>query len=272
MKKISTLRKFALSVAERIYFSQLIADFAFKICLQGEIDKVFLKIDLGLKSKNLPSIRALFLSDLHIGKCLSQKTVSKVKEEILQSDYDLIFLGGDYFFIEKSGERLKELLLILKSRYGIFSVLGNHDIGNLKELAKETLKECGVRLLINEGVFLNPPYDFIEVYGMDDVKYGEPKIEKKRGEKKILLCHSPEGLKYAEGCGIDFALFGHTHGGQIVFFKEKPILPFKDKFSRSFPNGQYEGNFPFFVSKGIGCVWLPFRFNCSSEIVIIDFL
>lgn len=275
----SIFRKIAYRVARIIYFNDYASKIAYSLKLQGKIKVSRISVDFGLREKGLKKISGLFLSDFHFGNITSEKILFKIEKIIAESKMDFILLGGDYIFLETTlFKKMKNFIKNITAPLGKFAVVGNHDRWLLKNNLKADFEECQTKLLINEESYFNPPYDFIKIFGIDDIRYGKPEMEVsplKKGENRIFLCHSPEGLSLAEKCRFDLALFGHTHGGQIAFNTRKPFLPFKDQYSKKFPKGFWEMkqsgyDFPFYVSSGIGCVWLPVRLNSPSEVLIID--
>lgn len=70
---------------------------------------------------------------------------------------------------------------------------------------------------------------------------------------------------------MNLTLAGHTHGGQVRIPLIGPIFTaskYGDKYAKGYieKNGQR-----MIVSTGIGASIIPIRFNCSPEIVIIEF-
>lgn len=276
-KRPSFLRKVAYRIARLVYFSKHFSYLSYNLGFQGKLVINNISVNFDIKKKGEKKLKILFLSDLHFGKIVNDKLIETLEDHLFAIDFDLLFLGGDYIFLEKKAfVNIKTLLKKIFCPLGKFAVLGNHDRWLLNNDLTSDFEECGVTLLVNKEVTLKHPYNFIKIFGIDDLRYGNPEIklsQKEEGEKRIFLCHSPEGLSLSKEKNFDFALFGHTHGGQIVFNQKKPFLPFKDKYSKKFPRGLFNDNefdFPFYVSSGIGFVWLPVRFNCPSEIVLIE--
>ena len=94
-------------------------------------------------------------------------------------------------------------------------------------------------------------------------------------EPVILLVHDPDALIHLEPSGRpDFMLSGHLHGGQMKFpFKiEFTVLRKTDKL----PNmGAVQGSYDIsgttvFISRGLGCGILPFRFLSLPEATVVE--
>ncbi len=276
MKNVPALRKLAIKIAKVMYFSDFISEISSKLGFQGKIVESHITVDFGLSKRGIKPLKALFLSDLHFGKLISKKVIQELVGTLKGKRYDILLLGGDFLFLDDCGaDQFNWFLQEISPPIQSYAVFGNHDTEDIRGKITSILNNNNVKVLINEEVVLKEPYDFIRVYGIDDMKYGNPKFNSLKTKKTIFLCHSPEGLSFTNKDDVHFAIFGHTHGGQIVFNKKKPFLPFKDKYSKEFPSGYFEKNrflFPFYVSRGVGFVWLPIRFLSPSEVVFIDFV
>ncbi|HIU75127.1 MAG TPA: metallophosphoesterase, partial [Candidatus Pelethocola excrementipullorum] len=112
------------------------------------------------------------LSDLHLGSINDYKAIKKVVERVNSISPDLICITGDTFTenIKDIFERkeMEELFRSLKSRYGTYACLGNHDSGSDFSEMLQFFKNAGIRLLCEEGVDL----DGILLYGRTDMTPG----------------------------------------------------------------------------------------------------
>jgi hypothetical protein len=85
----------------------------------------------------------------------------------------------------------------------------------------------------------------------------------------ILLAHDPRRLTEATALGVPLVLSGHTHGGQVVL----PVLG--AVAARKFPvvaGIGRRGRTTMFVSRGVGTVYVPIRFNCPPEVALLTLL
>lgn len=64
-------------------------------------------------------------------------------------------------------------------------------------------------------------------------------------------------------------LSGHTHGGQVVLpLLGQPVMP--SKFGQKYRVGLVrDGERQTFVSRGVGHLLAPTRFNCMPEVALI---
>ena len=86
-------------------------------------------------------------------------------------------------------------------------------------------------------------------------------------EMKLLLAHNPVIFRRVARRGIDLTLSGHTHGGQIkVRDPEKRILP-----QRRLKAGLHRrGDSQIYITRGIGTVVVPMRYQCPPEISLLE--
>lgn len=230
-----------------------------------------------IPNQELHGIKIAFPSDIHIrphqGKKLARivKLVNEQKPDIILSAGD--FVSGHTKRSTMPIEDIAKGLSKMKSKYGIYTVLGNHDgwYGNAR--ITKALEQNGISVLENENLKLNINGKTVYLAGVEDMMTGNPDIEKALNNTKaptILLSHTPDIFPLIEE-NVDLVLAGHTHGGQIRIPLIGPIFTasrYHDKYAKGLieENGQ-----KMIVSTGIGESILPIRFNCPPEIVIIEF-
>ncbi len=82
----------------------------------------------------------------------------------------------------------------------------------------------------------------------------------------VLLAHDPRRLDEAAALDVPLLLSGHTHGGQVVL----PLVG--SAVARKFPilsGTMRRENTTLFVSRGVGTVYVPFRWNCPPEVAVL---
>ena len=185
--------------------------------------------------------------------------VQRAVDMVNSKNPDLVLLGGDY--VEKSIDELPSIepLKDLKSKYGVYGVMGNHDylafgfarnVGGDAVLAQQIIKffetsnhtndrqNDGIKILRNEKVVID---DKVTLIGLDDLWANLRDESKAYGDKstgyKILLSHNQEELDIKKETA-DLYLFGHTHCGQMRL----PVLGSIPKifgFSGEYDKGYY---------------------------------
>ena len=161
----------------------------------------------------------------------------------------------------------------VKSKYGFYTSLGNHDYHRDNEKVAQILSQDGIVTLSNNNTFVQTDDKCLFVAGVEDLKTGKPDVEKALNGTSgvtILLTHSPDVFENVPD-SVNLTLAGHLHGGQVRL----PIIGAlfcPSKFGTKYASGYFEeGNKKMYVTTGIGTSKLPIRFLCTPEIVVIEF-
>ncbi len=248
---------------------------------------------------NLPpafkGFKIALLSDLHSSPIVSLEHLTHAARLAQNENPDLLVLTGDFIghtlrtsrnqihdFETKYLDNLVNALAILKPKYGTYAVLGNHDFWSGPEVTNALLKtfeeKLNVHWLRNQHSQLNIGDDFITLLGVDDLwqrSFSLKKAMKRIDPKsiKILLSHNPEvNYRIAPEHNIDLVLSGHTHGGQISFpFIGPPFHPGirNQKYLRGLVEDK---NRKTYITRGVGHLIVPIRFNCPPEVTLLTLL
>ena len=227
--------------------------------------------------KELTGIKIVFVSDFHI-KPHQQKRLEKIVETINEQQADIVLSAGDYVSghselltmpIDKIAKGLGEI----KSKYGFYTSLGNHDKYLGTERIRTALEEYKITVLNNENIKINTNGKDIYIAGIQ-YKHKKQSIinQTLQGTKTpiIMLTHSPDEF-YKIPSSVNLILAGHTHGGQVVLPFIGAILTgskYKDRFLYGLK--ELDGK-KIITTRGIGVSILPLRFNCPPEIMVIEF-
>lgn len=232
------------------------------------------RIDITIDAlpKRLEGFRIVHLSDLHHSPFTSLEHITNAISAANTLDADLAVLTGDYVSHDASYiDPVAEAVGSLNARFGIFACLGNHDHWTDAEMITRSLESAGVNVLVNEGLRLDADGSSFWLGGVDDHMVGKVDLPAAlRGsfpdEMKILLAHNPIIFRHAVRAGIDLTLSGHTHGGQVkVRDTEKRLLR-----RRRLSSGLHKRkNSQIYITRGIGTVVLPVRFQCPPEISLL---
>jgi predicted MPP superfamily phosphohydrolase len=173
----------------------------------------------------------------------------------------------------------------LQAKYGVFAVMGNHDLCIGDEAVRRELASVGYRLLVNEIVTIEKDGQKFRLLGLNDHLKLDSWISFDTEIKQVLarsdrigdfivLEHSPdilEVLNYHKTLGKDFKLMlaGHTHGGQVWLpVLGTPIVP--SSYGQKYSYGhKREYGMDIFVTTGIGTSILPIRFMMPPEIAVL---
>jgi predicted MPP superfamily phosphohydrolase len=237
------------------------------------VDQVLIPI------KNLkPSLEGftiLQLSDIHLRPFTTPDLVKKAVEMSNRLRPDLVVLTGDYVWRDQEAAfELAPILAGLDARYGVYSVLGNHDLWLDVRIIKTAFTEAGLPLLINQGVELNAGNGSLYLAGLDDGWSGSPDLKlalenAPAGAPVVLLLHEPDLVNQTSlDPRISLQLSGHTHGGQVR-------LPGKPSFltphlGKKYDQGLFRVNQTWlYTNRGLGVISVPMRINCPPEITLL---
>jgi predicted MPP superfamily phosphohydrolase len=233
---------------------------------------------LQIPVKNLKSglegFKIVQLSDIHLHPYTQISFVQKVVRLANTLQPDLVVLTGDY--VLRQAESIFELapvLASLEARYGVYTILGNHDLWTNQEAVRQGLKEAGLPLLYNEGFVLDIGRERIYLAGVDDGWSGKPDLKAALSNlpgniPTILLAHEPDlADEFSLDGRVSVQLSGHTHGGQVRLPGiGAPILP---TLGKKYDQGLYQVNGMWlYTTRGIGMT-VPIRLNCPPEITEI---
>jgi predicted MPP superfamily phosphohydrolase len=231
-----------------------------------------------IRIKNLPTtfdgLKLVHLTDIHHSKFVSFKDVSRMVELSNLQDPDVVLLTGDYItWSRKFIAPVAEALRGLKSRLGVYAVLGNHDVRVDADQVTQALKKAQIKVLRNASARIDLKGDSLWIGGVDEYMYGQSDIRKAmsnvpRSQPRILLAHNPEILDEAASHRVDFVLAGHTHGGQIKipYMRSLNIVtqPGREILEGFVRNGRTQ----MYISRGLGKVVVPVRILCPPEIPV----
>ena len=257
------------------------------------------KVDI--KIENLPEaldgLTIVQISDIHLGSYYKNYSkLSKVAETVNSFNPDLILNTGDFVsFGWNEFAGADTIFSKMKSRYGNYAILGNHDIGtyiktyspadidaNIVKM-KELISQSGYFVLDNENKIINIGDVRLEIAGIEtrgrypDIIYGNLSNSISGTDSvdfKVLLSHDPNHWKkeVTGKTNINLTLAGHTHGMQFgiitPWFKWSPSVYFYPQW-----NGLYnEGDQYLYVNRGLGMIGMPLRLFMPPEITVIKLI
>lgn len=239
-------------------------------------------------AEELNNFKIVFISDLHADRYTNKKRLDNYISKVNELHPDLVLIGGDFISSHPDyiGLAAKEVGKI-KSKYGIFSCVGDHDNWaypdnpqrSLNEI-KDALKKQNILMLDNANkIILIKNQPILITFTTDTYVRRIPQAtlnnlvsDTNRYALKILLTHQPGDylVNSAFMQNYDLFLAGHTHGGQITF-----LFPFLNltptMFETKYIRGNYNlGKMLIIVTRGLGMSLVPMRYNSSPEITIIN--
>jgi len=256
-------------------------------------DSVFVK---NLNS-GLEGLKIVQISDIHAGSFTHKEPIKNAIKMINDQNPDIVFFTGD--LVNSKASEMEPYIDIfdkIKSKYGIYSILGNHDYGdyyrwesreaktaNLKRLVA-IHKELGWDLLRDENKQIDINGATLGIIGVENISgkaqfsvYGDMRQATSNCpdcDAKILLSHDPSHWDKevtSDYKDIDLTLSGHTHGMQFGieipgWVKLSPIQFVYKKWA-----GLYkEGNQYLYVNRGLGFLGYPGRVGILPEITLLE--
>ena len=230
-----------------------------------------------IKDSSLKGLKVVFIGDYHI-KPTGQKRLEKLVNMINDENPDIVLSAGDYVSGHKAKmtmpiENIASGLKNIKTKYGFYTVLGNHDWHLGGEKITKVLENNGIKVLANSNTAIKINDKTIFIAGVEDLQTRLPDIDSALENTQnpiILLSHSPDIFPQVPE-KVNLTLAGHVHGGQVRLpFIGATIIP--SEYGNKYSQGLIiENERKMIVTKGIGTSILPIRFNCLPEIVVINF-
>ena len=217
-------------------------------------------------------LRVALLSDLHLGPQVDRDHVARAFDLALEAGPDLVLLAGDFVSQAEAISTCAEVVARLRAPGGVFACLGNHDHWTAPDQVAGALTGAGVTVLRNRAVEVA---DGLWLAGVDDVweeraDLDAALVDVPPGATVMLLAHEPEFADTVAADGrVTLQLSGHTHGGQVCLpLVGPPILPY---LGRRYPAGRYQvGRLQLYVTRGVGLIFPPVRFNCRPEVTLVE--
>jgi len=244
----------------------------------------FERTDIRIPIKGLPesfhNFSIGFISDIHSGIFMSGERMRSYADAVNDLGADMIVVTGDFVNSQlDEAYPLREAFSVLSAEHGVYGVLGNHDFFSRKiEDVVREIEKGGISILRNRNLTLSRKGDSLNLAGVDDTGSNETAaryMNMVAGKgisqaPRILLCHRPYFFREAADAGFDLTLSGHTHGGQVVLGGMGKDVLAPARLVSPYVAGLYtEGDAQMYISRGIGTVGVPFRFNCPPEITKI---
>jgi len=259
---------------------------------------IFRKI-VPLKSlpEKLGGLRIVQISDIHSGSFSLKEPLKNAVDLVNAQEADLVFFTGDLVnSIAGEIDYFLDVFDKIKAKYGVFSILGNHDYGdyvrwpnreakrqNLEKL-KAAHKRLGWDLLLNENRLLRIRDEEIAVIGVENYsalpqfqKYGD--LEKayegaETASLQLLLSHDPthwEAQVLKDFKNISLTFSGHTHGMQFGieipgWVKWSPAQYVYKQWAGLYRRGEQF----LYVNRGLGVLGYPGRVGILPEISVIE--
>lgn len=254
---------------------------------------------IGIKglSPKLAGLRIVQISDIHSGSFTFKDPVKNAIEMINAQKPDLVFFTGD--LVNDHADEMQDFMDVfdkIEAKYGVYSVLGNHDYGdyhpwkndaeqdaNLEKL-KGIHKKLGWNLLMNEHRMLDIREEKVAVIGVENYS-ALPQFPKKGrladahqgsdgANVRLLLSHDPSHWDLQivpEFKDIHVTFSGHTHGFQFGIEIPGWIKWSPAQFIYKQWAGLYQQGEQFlYVNRGLGFLGYPGRVGILPEVTLVE--
>jgi uncharacterized protein len=217
----------------------------------------------------LAGLRIGLISDIHCGEFMPASRIAQAAELLMAERPDLILLGGDHvtWHDTKSLPACADGLSSLSAPLGVFAVPGNHDPESVLEQVLESRGR--IQVLRDRHVQLETRGETVALGGLRYWSQRAPdlrRVFKGAAGFPILLAHDPRRLPQATELRLPLMLSGHTHGGQVVL----PVVGAPAAWRFPVVAGLAKRKeTTVYVTRGLGTVVVPVRFNCPPEITIL---
>ena len=251
------------------------------------------EITINKDGGNFKEMTIAMFGDPQFGYNIGEYHLKQAVDIINKNDVDIVCVVGDIFDNQysaiKNPDKLIDLFNQIKSKYGMYAVLGNHDVEEPilcgftfndddienKLASKEMLdfiKKSGMVLLYDENVIIN---DSVNLYGRADQE--RPNLgnitRKESGDlfkdvdttKPIfVLDHEPREYDELEKAGVDLMMAGHTHDGQLWPTKIATDIIWENPYGLWVKNA-----FHAITTSGLGLFGPNMRVGTIAEVCII---
>ena len=221
-------------------------------------------------------IRIVAVSDVHLGTLISNRRLNALVEKINSQHPDIVLFAGDTFDEDIApvvNNGLGKYFELIKSKFGVYAITGNHEYFGDVEQKLAYLKAHGVKVLRDSTILVDNAFYLV---GRDD-RQSQSYSGKKRksiaelatnidkSKPIVLLDHQPFKLNESVENGVDLQISGHTHNGQLWPFNyiTKAIFELSSGYKMI-------GKTNFIVSNGYGTWGPPVRLGNRPEILVID--
>lgn len=220
--------------------------------------------------------RIAFATDFHYESKFDSKRLPSLVQALQSLQADVLLLGGDYR--GRNGGDVNTLFTALssvKTPYGTYAVMGNHERGVNDSLVRAAMQATGVKLLEHRVDTLLKNDERLLICGIrnpfDLVRNGiSPTLQLQSHDFVIMLTHTPDYVEDVDVSNTDLALAGHTHGGQVSLFKRWTPAHFSKYGNRFLTGLKYNSQgIPVIISNGLGTSRKDVRLFTPSEIVLV---
>lgn len=234
--------------------------------------------DVRLNKPMNEELNVVLISDLHLGAAGSERNLKNAVEIINTMEPDVVCIAGDLFNDDFNSlyapDEIVQTLQSIRSKYGVYACLGNHDGVNRFGDMMQLLRDGNVTLLNDNYVVVDGRFVLVgrldahaigDFDGLERAKYTEILNPAAIDLPVIVMDHNPARINEYDA-NTDLVLSGHTHKGQLFPANILTYLMYDVHY------GQYQKNSnspQVIVTSGVGYWGMPMRIGTDCEVVQI---
>lgn len=244
-----------------------------------QIKRVSYEVELSGK-RDLSDLHLVMISDLHLGAVGSEGRLGRIVAAINDAQPDVVCIAGDFFDTDftsiRDPEAAIELLRDIRSTYGVYACLGNHDGGETFSDMVDFLARANIVLLDDAYTVIDDRFVLVGRLDASAIGgYGERErkplsdffVREDETMPVIVMDHNPVHIdEYGEEA--DLILCGHTHRGQV--FPGNLITGLMYTVDHGYYRRDAQSP-QVIVSSGVGAWGMPMRVGTDCEVVSVRF-
>jgi len=228
------------------------------------------EIEVPRKNSKIDHLRVAFVADIHIQRNTRIRFIEQFVRKVNALQPDILLYGGDIVEGHREDGTTKAIesaLNNIKTKYGSFAVLGNHESYGRKD-QYSFFKKAGLTLLCDTVVRIDSSFYLAGRYdqGYRRRKTASEILSSTTPDLPVLLMdHRPTELQEASLTATAVQFSGHTHNGQL--FPLNYILNRMYELSWGYRKIR---DTHFFVTSGLRLWGPPVKTAGKSEIMLVD--
>jgi predicted MPP superfamily phosphohydrolase len=223
----------------------------------------------------LDGLTLVHLSDFHLGTLsFNGRALDRAVRWAAEKPCGLVAITGDLLSRRRGEPQLEAAVAALEPRFGVFAVLGNHDVEITRDPFSQptdasVVESAGAVLLENDSALLDVYGKSVQIVGGDQslgaywsslARLADP-----AADLRILLFHFPDVVRYLPPGAFDLVLAGHLHGGQICIPTPRGKVRLEHLRAQHWDGLHETPAGVLHVSRGLGTSFVPFRLLARPE-------
>lgn len=227
-------------------------------------------IEVPRKSSSIDHLTIAFIADAHIQEDFPLDFLDQFISKVNALHPDILLCGGDIVEGGRMNEKIEVIesrLRSIKTRYGVYAVLGNHEGYDRRE-PERFFRNAGMVLLKDSVIKIDSAF---YLAGRNDKQFKRRRsIQGLIGNNTynmpiLLMDHRPTELQEISMTPVDVQFSGHTHNGQL--FPLNFIIHSMYELSWGYRKIR---NSHFFVTSGLRLWGPPIKTAGKAEIMLIN--